>query len=102
MDKPKIELNGKTYEMIEPKARAWRLVSELDENKKDIPNVEFIERHAAIIAAFFNVSVEEVLDYMDLADVMKTFYDCYRYMNSALYSKLKKLDSTLGGEEAKV
>ena len=73
---------------------------ELDENKKDIPNVEFIERHAEIIAVFFNVTADEVLDYMDLADVTKTFYDCYRYMNSVLYSKLKKLDSTLGGEEA--
>ena len=102
MDKPKIKVNGKTYEMQEAKAKAWRMVAEFDENKKDIPNVEFIEKHAEIIAQFFpKLTVEEILENMSIPEVIKTFYDCYKFMSATMYSKLQVLDSTEGGEEAK-
>ena len=100
MEKPKIKIKGKEYEAIEPKGKTWRKITELDENKKDIPNVEYLERHAEIITEYFpKVKAEEILEELEISEVIKLFYDCYKYTTSILYSKLKKLDSTEGGGE---
>ena len=95
MNKPKIELNGKTYEMKEPKGKAWRKFAELHENRLEIPNVEFIERHVEAIAENFeNLTSNEILENMNLSEVIPIFYKCYDYAASILYSGMKKLDST--------
>ena len=101
MKKPTIKINGKTYEMKEPKARAWRLITEFEENKKEISNAEYIDKHAEIIAQFFDLSVDEILDGMDISDVIKTFYDCYKYISTLLYSKMEKLGNVGSGEMTK-
>ena len=93
MDKPKIEINGKIYEIKEPKAQVWRKFAELEENRNDIPNVEYIERHAQIIAENFEgIKAEEILEQMNLCEVIPTFYICYKYCASILYEGMKKLD----------
>ena len=101
MQKPKINIEGKIYEAQEPRGRAWRMLAALDENKSEIPNVEFIEKHAEVIVQFFpNLSVEEILDNMTIPDIIKSYYDCYKFASAIMYSKLKPLDSTEGVEEA--
>lgn len=101
MEKPKIIINGKTYKMKEPKSKAWRLITEIDENKEDIPNVELVEKFVEVIAELFDgVTKEELLENMDIADVFPTFYSCYTYTSKVLFTGTKKLDSTKGEGEA--
>ena len=101
MNKPKIELNGKTYDMKEPKGKAWRTFAELYENQKDIPNIEFIERHAEVIAQNFDgLTADEILEHMNLSKIIPTFYECYEYAASVLYVGVKRLDSTKDGSES--
>ncbi len=71
MDRPKITtIDGTAHEMRRLDGRAYRIVSEFD---NDLPNylaADFIERHAALIAEFFDgVSVDDVLD-MSLEDIL--------------------------------
>ena len=97
MDKPKIELNGKEYEMKEPKGKAWRTFSELHEKRAEIPNVEFLERHAEVIAQNFDgLTTDDILEQMDISKIIPTFYECYRYIGSILYGVSEKLESIEG------
>ena len=85
--------------MKEPKSKVWRLITELDENKKDIPNVELIEKFIEVIAQLFEIPEGELLEKMDISDVFPTFYACYRYIANVLFIGTQKLDSTQGGGE---
>lgn len=97
MNKPVIELNGKKYEIKELKARVWREVTEFETNKKELSNVEYVDKHAEILAKFFDLSADEILDKMDLADVTLKYLECYRYMFDMLYAKTKELGNIKGG-----
>ena len=97
MEKPKIELKGKIYEMKEPKGKIWRMFAEIHENRAEIPNIEFIEKHAEVVAENFEgITTEDILENMDISKIIPTFYDCYRYISSILYGVSERLDSTKG------
>ena len=63
MDNPTITIDGKKHEMIALTGRAYRLVSEFDNNQPQITDADFIERHAALVAEFFSgVTKDDILD----------------------------------------
>lgn len=102
---PQIEINGKTYEMQEPRARMWRTFAEFDEKKRDLSNAEFIEKHCEVIASVFSgVTVEELLDNLVLSDVLKLYRDCYICLSELMTSKLRVLEknSADGVETAEI
>ena len=95
MDKPVININGTIYEIIEIKSRLWRIIAEFEENKNNLSNADFIDKHAELLALFFDgISVDDILDNVDLSDILKIYFDCYQYIYWLMYSKLKILDST--------
>ena len=94
MNKPILILNGVSHDFVEPKAKIWRQISEFDQNKLSLSNADFIDKHAEFIADFFNVSVDDVLEYVDISDITKIFFDCHKFTSELIYSKLRELDST--------
>lgn len=64
MEKPTITtIDGKIHEMRNLDGRAYRKLVEFDKNQPSIDDADFIERHAAIVAEFFDgVTVDDVLD----------------------------------------
>lgn len=93
MDLPKIKIGGKTYEMQEPRARMWRTFAEFDEQKKTLSAAEFIDKHCEMIAMLFKgVTVEELLDGLNLSDVLKIYRDCYICLSELMTSKLQVLE----------
>ena len=88
MDKPTIVLNGKTYEMKTPKAKLWRVIVKFNEERRNFPVEEFIEEHAKIIAAAFDVEVEEVLSGLDVDEVLPTYFNIFTSVLSLLTAKL--------------
>ena len=87
MDKPTLTINGKKIEMLEPKARAWRESIKLSEQRNEILAVDFVNKHCEFIAAAFGVSVDDVLDNIDVVDVMPLFYDVLAYIMKRLWAK---------------
>lgn len=101
MNLPKIKIGGKTYEMQEPRARMWRTFAEFDEQKKNLPTAEFIDKHCEIIATLFSgVTVDELLDELNLSDVLKIYRDCYICLSELMTSKLQVLEkNSMDGAE---
>ena len=73
MDKPKITIDGKEIEMQTPKARLWREIIKFDSERRDLPVDNFVDEHAAIIAKAFNISVDEVLDNLEVSEILPTY-----------------------------
>ena len=87
MDKPTLTINGNKIEMLEPKAKVWREAIKLREQRNEILAVDFVNTHCEFIAAAFGVSVDEVLDNIDVVDVMPLFYDVLAYIMKRLWAK---------------
>lgn len=88
MNKPTLTINGKKIEMLEPKARFWRQGIKLSEQRKDLPAIDYVDAHCEFIAQVFGVSVDEVLDNVEVIDVMPLFYDILAYIMGRLWLKL--------------
>ncbi len=105
MEFPKIEIDGKIYEMQEPRARMWRNFVEFDENKRNLSNADFIDRHCEMIALVFDdVTADDLLDNLQLSDVLKIYRDCYICLSNLMTNKLRVLEknSTDGEESAQI
>lgn len=93
MEKPIIEIDGKKYEMIDVKARMWRLFAEFDEKKKTIKLVDFVDEHAKILAVFFKgLTADDILDNMPLGEILNTYRKCSRYLIGLLNGKFETLE----------
>ena len=64
MERPRITtIDGKEHEMIALNGRAYRIASEFDNNQPQFTDPDFLERHAAITAEFYDgVTKEDILD----------------------------------------
>lgn len=89
MDKPTLTIDGKKIEMLEPKARFWRLGIKLSEQRKDLPAIDYVDAYCEFIALVFGVSNDEVLDNIDVVDVMPLFYDILAYIMGRLWVKFE-------------
>lgn len=98
MDRPTLTLNGRTIEMPEPKARAWRRWAEFDQTKKDLRTEEYIEAHCRMLAELYGgqVSEEELLDGLELSDVMKEYRAAADYLMQLLYAKFEAIGKNSG------
>ena len=94
MNKPVIIINDQKIEVPELKARVWREIIKFDSTRKDIPTENFCEEHAKIIAMVFGLTVDEVLDKLNIEDILPA------YSASLLYV-VQLLSSKLGGDDTK-
>ncbi len=87
MAKPIITINGRTIEMPAKKARIWREVIKLDEELKDktLAAADYVDRHCEFIALVFGVTVDEVLDNLDLEEVLPLYNEVVKEIVATLY-----------------
>ena len=89
MDKPTITtIDGKTHEMIDLAGRAYRVVAEFEKNAPQITDVDFIERHAALVAELYNgVTQDDVLD-MPLDEILPASHAARSFASAFTWHKL--------------
>ena len=91
MNKPVIEIKGQRYEIKHVKACDWREFFKFDSEKKGILTYEYLDKHCEIIAGFFDgVSVDDLIENLEIADVLKIYDDILMYLMFLLTSKLGK------------
>lgn len=90
MDNPKITINGKEIELPPIKARLWRPIMQFEEERKNISEVEGIDKYCEIIAIAFGVTKDEVLDNLELSDVLPKYFEVYKKVTKMLSAKIGK------------
>lgn len=90
MEKPKITINGKEIEMVEVKARMWREIMEFEEKRGKLNSPTAIDEYCGIIATAFDVTVDEVLDNLNLNDVIPKYFAVLDEVISMLTEKVGK------------
>lgn len=79
MEKPRIKTaDGVEHEMQPLTGRSYRVAAEFDKNLPEFGSEDFIERHAAVIAELFGVSVDDALD-MPLEDIIPAARDARKF-----------------------
>ena len=88
MNKTTLTINGNVIEMPKVKARVWREIMQFKEEKKNLQNADAVEKYCGIIALAFGITVDEVLDYLELPDVLPTYYSILNCIVAMLTEKL--------------
>ena len=94
MAKPTININGKNYHPVAPKARVWREITKFDNERPGLPDVEFIDAHIGIIATVFNnpeITPDIILDNLDIDEIIPLYYETFRWIVEMLNNKLSKI-----------
>lgn len=87
MDRPTITtVDGKEHALKKFDGRIYRLVAEFDRDLPQITDVDFIERHAAIVAELYGVSTDDALD-LPLEDIMPASIEGRRAVFQLTWSK---------------
>lgn len=90
MDKPTITtIDGKTHELKPFTGRSYRVIAEFDKNQPLIGDVDYIERHAAIVAELFGVTTDDVLD-MPLEDILPASIEACKLGYSFTWLKVRQ------------
>lgn len=90
MERPTITINGNEIVMPEIKARVWYEIMKFESVRKELKSVDAIEQYCAVIAMAFGVSVDEVLDNLDISDVLPTYFAVLNCVVAMLTEKLAK------------
>lgn len=101
MEKPTITIGGRKIEMPVKKARIWREVIKLDEELKDktIAAVDYVDRHCEFIALVFGVTVDEVLDNLDLEEVLPLYNEIVKEIVATLYKGFGEVKKNEAAEQ---
>ena len=95
MDKPTITtIDGKTHEMINLTGRTYRVIAEFEKNAPQIEDVDFIERHAALVAELFDVTQDDVLD-MPLDDILPASHAARSFAYAFTWLKFKEIQKNV-------
>lgn len=87
-----ITINDKTYTATTPKAKIWREIMKFDEERTTLPNADFIDAHAIMIAkAFPDLTSEEIIEQVDIDDIVPMYFDVFKWICGLLNNKLKQI-----------
>lgn len=86
MDKQLIIIDTKAMPTI--KARVWREVMKFEEERKEFSSTDAVEKYCEFIAKIFGITTDEVLDNLDLADVIPTYFAILNRIIAMLTEKL--------------
>lgn len=87
---PTLTVDGKEIEMAGVKARAWREIMAFEDKRKELTVSAAVDEYCRIIALAFGVTVDEVLDNLELADVLPKYFEVLDAVISMLTEKLSK------------
>ena len=101
MERPRITtIDGTDHEMRHLDGRAYRVASEFDNNLPNYLEPDFIEKHAALIAEFFDgVSVDDVLD-MPLEDILPASTAVRSFVFNFTWEKTKAISKNAPEDKA--
>ena len=100
MTKPTVTtLDGKTHELARITGRHWRILSEFIDNAPEYVDADFIEKHAAFIAAFYDdVTVDDVLD-LPIEEVLPASAAIRKFVMAQLTAKLEKIEKNVAADK---
>lgn len=88
MEKIAIWLNDKYIALPDVKARLWREIMQFESTRKDLKSVDAIDGYCGIIAQAFNITVDDVLDNLNLEDVLPTYLKIFNLVVALLTNKI--------------
>lgn len=92
MATPTITIDGKEYEIKKLTGRDWRILGEFIDSAPAYGDVDFLEKHSAFIAAFYDgVTPDDVLN-MPLEEIIPASFAVRNYITSRLSAKLEKIE----------
>lgn len=102
MERPTLTtIDGKEHEMKALTGRTYRVVAEFDKNFPEITDVDFIEKHAAIVAELYDgVTTDDVLD-MSLDEILPASIEARNFAYAFTWLKTKEISKNLVEDEAK-
>ena len=92
-------LDGKKHEMKKITGRHWRILSEFIEKAPEYTDADFIERHAAFIAEFYDVTSEDILD-MPLEEILPVSVAIRQLIMERLTDKMAKIEKNAPADKA--
>lgn len=92
MEKPTIKtIDGNEHKMIELTGRAYRILAEFDKNQPLPTDADYIERHAAFVAEFYDgVTKDDVLD-MPLDDILPAAFNAQKFTYAFTWRKVQEI-----------
>lgn len=93
MNLPKIEINGVIHEMKKPVARGWKSVEKFEQERKNIPLIDYVDKLCEFLAPLFEgVTADDLLDNVPLEDIQKIYAECYVCYFNLLSGKFEELE----------
>ncbi len=100
MERPTIIIEGVKYEMKKLVGRSWRTLGEFTENPPTYTDADFIEKHAAFIAKFYDVAAEEILEKMPLEEILPASIAIRTYVMNTLTEKIAVIEKNAATDKA--
>ena len=95
MERPIITVNEKKYEIKELTGRDWRIFSEFNEKTPEYTDADFIEKHAAFIAEFYQgVTADDILD-LPLEEILPVSMAIRNYITKMLTAKFEQIEKNV-------
>ena len=92
MTRPTITINGKKHEMKKLTGRDWRILGEFADAAPEYVDADFIEKHAAFVAKFYDgVTIDDILD-LPIEDILPASLATREYVMQSVTSKIGKIE----------
>ena len=95
-----ITIDGTEHEIRNIDGRAYRVVTEFENDLPKIGEPNFIERHAALIAEFFDgVTTDDILD-LPLEDIAPSSLEIRVFVFDKVYAKQRAIEKNAPEDKA--
>ena len=91
MKKLTITINGTEHEIKRLTGKDWRTLGEFVDSNPVLTDADFIEKHAAFVAKFFDVTAEEVLE-MPLEEIIPASMAIRERIGKTLTAKMEQVE----------
>lgn len=93
-------LDGVQHEMRPVTGKDWRLLGEFADNAPKISDADFLEKHAAFVAQFFdNVTADDILD-LPIEDIFPASIAVRNFIGEKLGAKLAVVEKNSVADKA--
>ena len=94
MEKPRITVDGKTYELPRLKCGAWRKLMEFQKEHGEIFTEDFIESRCEFLADIFGnkFTADDLLDNLYLEEIAPAYRDVASYIVGSLSARLEEVE----------
>lgn len=99
MKKLTITINGTEHEIKRLTGKDWRTLGEFVDNAPEITDKDFIEKHAAFVANFFDVTPDEVLE-MPLEEIIPASMAIRERIGKTLTAKMEQVEKNFEAGKA--